>query len=606
MSNLPLTKFILSSETLVNVPKDTLLRREKLYQLMENIPIEAFTRMQYFQPQINCLNRCAFCSQGAGTTLWQLEKETLKDIFIAIKVKLQNISNSEESTFKRILGYGRNEHRPGVIFPYLDNDISSYENLYEFIKYSYDELGVKVRISSTGFSRYNMQIQEMHNKICHDYAHAFDGIRFSITPYTYGWTEAGERTGETSREEFIKDLANLFRTYKPVINKIGIGKKTACVELRFKPNVYIDKNFKNYFYKNHHIIKSGPYLLVSKAKTSLPFKITEIIDFTGQWPIFNDNGQDYYSLISNQLLNLNSENIFNEIADTLIGENNEIETLLTNIAKTLSCTPKGLSLSIENLYVFENIDGIYFAINPVIKGDGLFSKHFYPPSKSRKSGYNDASRYFLNTLLKYKYSKGYLERNSRFHNATYEDIDKAVEELSLEAKRLEIYNEIAANHIKTNIIPLIETYAQALKEAELPPFYFFDREFTVDTGQIVNQGRAIFEFKGLISKIDTPLTPQEERGYGKKLSFSTRRGTVWRWSLSPKHGLINNRMGQKNHTSFENSIEITELDCTDLSVVNRDDRPVSYTINSEDLNFKSLSLKSGKNLYLIPGTSQHE
>ena len=38
---------------------------------LRQIPKEAFAQMRIFQPQVGCFNRCGFCSQGAGTDIWQ-------------------------------------------------------------------------------------------------------------------------------------------------------------------------------------------------------------------------------------------------------------------------------------------------------------------------------------------------------------------------------------------------------------------------------------------------------------------------------------------------------------------------------------------------------
>jgi hypothetical protein len=64
-------------------------------------------------------------------------------------------------------------------------------------------------------------------------------------------------------------------------------------------------------------------------------------------------------------------------------------------------------------------------------------------------------------------------------------------------------------------------HAEVILRAIAPEL--FSRDFTIDTGQIVNQGRARGLFRGLVSLDDEPMTPREERGYGQ-VSLSSARG----------------------------------------------------------------------------------
>lgn len=45
-------------------------RREQLVSQIRALPRDALQTMRHFQTQVGCLNRCSFCSQSAGTTLW--------------------------------------------------------------------------------------------------------------------------------------------------------------------------------------------------------------------------------------------------------------------------------------------------------------------------------------------------------------------------------------------------------------------------------------------------------------------------------------------------------------------------------------------------------
>jgi bacterioferritin-associated ferredoxin len=66
---------VLSAET--DIDAETRQRREQLVRQLAVLPDEAFTRLQYLQVQIGCANRCAFCSQQAGTDVWQLSASGL-------------------------------------------------------------------------------------------------------------------------------------------------------------------------------------------------------------------------------------------------------------------------------------------------------------------------------------------------------------------------------------------------------------------------------------------------------------------------------------------------------------------------------------------------
>lgn len=48
--------------------------RLKLVQSLRALPKDALLTMRHFQPQVGCLNRCSFCSQSAGSTLWHLPR----------------------------------------------------------------------------------------------------------------------------------------------------------------------------------------------------------------------------------------------------------------------------------------------------------------------------------------------------------------------------------------------------------------------------------------------------------------------------------------------------------------------------------------------------
>lgn len=57
---------------------------ESITQSLRQLPDEVFLRLQYFQPEAGCFNACAFCSQEAGTEIWQLDKKSLENLIKAI------------------------------------------------------------------------------------------------------------------------------------------------------------------------------------------------------------------------------------------------------------------------------------------------------------------------------------------------------------------------------------------------------------------------------------------------------------------------------------------------------------------------------------------
>src|SRR5712691_3382267 len=138
--------------------EDHSTRIQLLESLKRLVPSEVWPRIEYLQPQIGCFNRCTFCSQQAGSDVWQLTKRGLQNFLSAVKTLLlepeADLRHIAEDMFsniehrphkipppKPLIGQDRIEHKPGVIFPYLDNDAFSYPYLYEYIKYLYYDFG---------------------------------------------------------------------------------------------------------------------------------------------------------------------------------------------------------------------------------------------------------------------------------------------------------------------------------------------------------------------------------------------------------------------------------------------------------------------------------
>src|SRR5580698_2635761 len=169
-------------------------------QQLRCVPDEAFTRLQYLQPQVGCGNFCSFCSQEAGRDLWQLTRDGLTSLLDGIHTVL---TERRRTSTSRDLGLGsaRRGHRQGVLFPYMDNDIFSYPYLDVFLSNLYDRFGATTRISTIGFNSRNATLSEMHNRICLELPHTIEAMRISVSEYAIGWrSRAGD--AEVSQRYF--------------------------------------------------------------------------------------------------------------------------------------------------------------------------------------------------------------------------------------------------------------------------------------------------------------------------------------------------------------------------------------------------------------------
>lgn len=562
---------ILESEQHVkNVCVEDLIERHQLIRHLEKLPVDAFSKLRHLQPEIGCFNRCSFCSQSAGTNIWSLNLKGLKNLFSALKtVGIQfaqryqlrdgtpylhcyHFLNEETQTFDErfvmpqygLIGYARHSHRPGVIFPYLDNDIGTYPYLKQFIQYASEDLGVRVRLSTVGYSRKSQSLQRMHEAINEEVAQGVAGVRLSLTPYTYGYNDSPY----TSREDFKEDVINFLATYKPLMDTLGPGQRSACVEFRFKPLMEDCLTFREVDTAAHHIIAVGPYALVSYSSERL--KVSDVrVDETRQMHI-EGQGLTYTMIQSDHLRDVDATTLAS-VVSALLAE------------KTTKKYP-------VKLYMFENEDGIYYATNPKMTDDGMRAKQFYPPTKTRPSaGYIDSERYFMNSVVFYKKMRGRGVKTRRDHwdEATWSDVAGAVHYLMAIAEDLEAYNVYAATYIREEILPLVQLYAEALLTAGYPPSHFFLSTFTIDTGSICNLGKAYATFRHLASRPHMPLTPQQERAFGKS-SMLSLEGQKWRISVSPHSDQVlrDTTIGPRNLLATQNSLLIEREDLSLRSV----------------------------------------
>ena len=113
---------------------------------------------------------------------------------------------------------------------------------------------------------------------------------------------------------------------------------------------------------------------------------------------------------------------------------------------------------------------------------------------------------------------------------------------------------------------MVSLYKEALKDANYAASSFIDKTFTIDTGIICNLGRAISEFKGLVSVEDEPLTLNHERNYGRINSKMTIEESAWRLSCDYNNNIIIQKLElsktatEKGQVSYYKKIKLAESD----------------------------------------------
>lgn len=542
-------ELLLSDE--VSITEENYKERIYLKELFGTLPSDFFSKLRHFQPQVGCLNACSICSKYASTNVSGWSENRIRNVIAALKY-------STPAKKLPLIVWHRENHRNGVIFSYLDNDVGFYDQLDKFIKIAYDELGVKTRVSTVGFSRHNDNLNIMHKQI-NNYPDALGGVRLSFTPYEIGWSCNSK---QFSREEYEKDIINFLKIYRPYFEYIGSGSRNFCVELRYKPFV-VNEDVNIFEDDGYFIISSGKYLYVSNEQ-NIKFENTYIQDPFNHRLSLSNEGQVFNKILLDKKLS-SQEEILTYLKDNI-----------DNIEKTVV------------VYQVTNKDGLYYSIDPKLTDGGNYGINIYPKIELRKkSGYIVTERYFLNALFDYKKEKG-LSSTDNFLDATWDDVKNVL--LKVKNKMLDYYqnNEVEKyEYIKENIMPMLLTYTRALYEAGYSPDNFFDRNFTIDTGIICNLGRAIHEFKGLVSIENEPLTLNHERNYGNVKSTMTEEGVAWRLSCD-----------------YDNTLIIEELDLASTATMSGQTR--YHQIVKLEANDEILSIADIKNTNLIPGQRRVE
>ena len=514
--------FLLSDET--NISKEDLEIRRKLYDIFMDLPENFVSKMRHLQPQVGCFNNCSFCSKFSvcKSEYWPLS--SLRNIISALKYTSKNYTSDD-----LLLAYDRKEHRIGVIFPYLNNDIAAYPHLYEFIDLCYRELSVRTRISTVGFSRHNKVLNEMHKKICsNDLLYALGGVRLSISQYGRVWEE---QSSKNSLDDYCKDIANFLTIYKPYYDKFGSGSRRMCCELRFNPLVENSKVL-TFEHNDKFVIATSNYLYISEddnitfEETFIKDPYVHSLELTTKGINFTEYNLPFKVDTKEELIKYIDEN--------------ELET----------------ERKVE-VYLFTNKDGLYYSIDPKLTTEGNFGINIYPETDIRtKSGYIITERFILNALYNFKKTKNLALRDS-YKNATYEDIDEVISILKEYSNYYQEKNKLEkSNYIINHVIPVLEVYVKALKLANYKPEVFFDKNFTIDTGMICNLGRAINLFKGITKFINEPLTPIHERNYGRHCSTMKQENYVWLLGCGFHDNILIEKLDLFNTASIEGQVSI--------------------------------------------------
>ncbi len=481
---------------------------------LRTLPDEAFTRLQIIQGEVGCLHGCAFCSAQASTHRTRIAPDAMTDLILATRQVALEIAQRDPDAARPQHGLvgGNREKNPGVIYPYTDSDPLSDPNLEGIIGGVSRELGCRFKISSVGYDRTDGSLQQMHERIAQEHAGAFEGLRLSMSQYPIGARDP---------ESFTEDFANALRTYRPVMDHLRQSEKEAVVELRFAPHFQAgDEPLGDTRINGHHVLHSGPYTLVSHAAGE-ELASSHVQGVDGRSPVFSEPATSY-TLITASDAKLDEQ--WQELAQQAIEAGGNLP----------SSPDARVHTKDVDVYLTENVAGPYYSIDPAFSEDGHFEAlQLYPQTEQRPiAGYIDSTRYVLNTLLDYKKAHG-VGRREPMPGATWDDVEEVLRLLEEQMDDLTLYNAPAATHMKTNIMPIVQMYVDALSQADYDPALVFDNRFTIDTGTIVNQGRAKHLFGGLATATNLPLTPQEQRSHGSGVSLGAMRGDRWKWSPNP-------------------------------------------------------------------------
>lgn len=573
-----------SEGSIAKVSVDNQSIRADLVGELRKLPADALSNIRHFQTQVGCLNRCGFCSQGAAKTLWNMPRQALANLISALKtVCLEHAVNrglivgspldgnhvfSPEFVMPALglLGDQRKD-RPGVIYCYLDNDPAAYPHLDDMIQWLNEDLGVRVRIATVGYSRRNVTIQQMHTRISENLQDGIAGLRLSFSPYTYGWTLMAEERGEASRDEFEQDTAALLSTYRSLFVSRK-GRKGACTELRFRPLIYTTP-VQVYAIDGRLTIRCNSYLIIQAEPEELP--IANITDAKS-----HSNDLD---VIGSRCYVLRAEPEF-------------LESHASGLAKAI-ISGTTLPTQVYDFYQgllhrLRNDDGEYFSVDAERIQKGVFSKFFYPLVGNRpKAGMIDGERYHLNAMM---------DARLKGQCSSWDDVESLLNGLLEKATSLEVIDAGVAKYIRNEVVDLLRSYVRVLKLADYPSTAYFDKEQSVDTGHICNLGRAYSEYKTIASRPDLPLTPKHERAFGPTGELA-EEGIAWRLAVTPQDN-AKNACGERNTYQEHPSILIEKLDLA-MTATSSGQSQASYFIRTQPT--QKITLRDSMQFPVIPG-----
>ena len=249
--------------------------------------------MQYFSLAAGCPEVCAMCSMGAPSHMTRMLPDASEDLIAGIATVA-----SERNQQNPYVAMQR-KFKPGHILLFNDDDPALHPHTAEVIEQIYGKLHVPVSISTVGYSRRNKTLQNMHEIIA---AHPEMIREFRISLSTY------PRYVTINPHEYSDDLANLLKTYAPLIEHRGAGRNGMRVEIHTRPLIQINDegvDINDTTILGHHVIRSGAYMLISQRETE-SLDQSEIIDYEpGQdvHPIFDDRSQEYYLYESDTYIN---------------------------------------------------------------------------------------------------------------------------------------------------------------------------------------------------------------------------------------------------------------------------------------------------------------
>jgi hypothetical protein len=426
------------------------------------------------------------------------------------------------------------------MFPYFDNDIGSYTALYEYIAGCWEVLGCRTRLATVGFSRHHESLATMHRRIVSDLQPHLAGVRLSVTPYTDGWVQA---THALNRAEFAKDVEHFLRIYRDVYEaRSGMERgDSLAIEVRQTPQIGVDQDAPQSFLVSGDTwaVRSGPFVVIGEFGGP-PFLLPECRLITA------DRDGTQYSVPPTPA----ELRIHDDFARMSVSA---LKSYLRHGGSPIDAYRKDVIL-----YRFANEEGPYLAIDPDFDDRGFHALQVYEKTPMRPTGgYLDSERPLLSEILAVKRAYG-LSRRDQFVDATWDDVLRVRQHLVSAASRWAPVFKRRAQFISSEILPIYDLAVESLRRAGYSASAVFDRTFFIDTGNIVNQGRARGLFRGLARKRDMPLTPRQELGYGA-VCDSADRGLVWR--LSPMLGLAHrSERGGKNPMGNGGSFLAEELD----------------------------------------------